>query len=231
MNLLKGYFLPDLRDVCMKKLFVIVLMVVAGLMAVGCNRVVADGAEEVGPLPENTRMVNLAWKPTLRTDELDLEPLTFYKNVTISLQSIMDVRQDPRIIGSTFNDLKVRTATIPIATRENVAKWCKNAFENTCREITITTGKKGKLRLEVEITEFSISDDYTQTGTASLRVNAFTDDEMLIWEGRIKGTSDLYVHGTDSDGISECLSNTMMVTLHNVFTDRSFRDAVGKSIE
>lgn len=223
--------MPDLRDTCMKKLFVIVLMTGVGLITGGCNRVVTDAGAEVGPLPENARMVNLAWKPTLTTDELELEPLTLYKNVTISFQSIMDVREDPRIIGTTFNDLKVRTTTIPIATRENVAKWCKNAFENTCREITITTGKKGKLRLEVEITEFSISDDFTQTGTASLRINAFTGDEMLIWEGRIKGTSELYVHRTDSDGISECLSNTMMVTLHNVLTDRSFRDAVGKSID
>ncbi|MBN1757317.1 MAG: hypothetical protein JW863_03310 [Chitinispirillaceae bacterium] len=210
----------------------VVVMIGIGLLVSNCSRTVTGGTGGDGDLPENARMVNLVWKPTLSVQDFDLEPLGIYKSIGVSFFSISDIRQDPRIIGKTFEDLKIRKTMVPIATKVNIARWCKSAFESTCHTIAVKNdNKKGSLRLEIEITDFSINDDYTQTGTASLRINALTGDGMLIWEGRINGTSDLYVHGTDSDGISECLSNTVMVTLHNVFADQSFRDAVEKSIQ
>ncbi|MBN1578974.1 MAG: hypothetical protein JW913_20600 [Chitinispirillaceae bacterium] len=164
--------------------------------------------------------------------DLDLEPLSVYGSIPVALLSVNDVREDPRLIGKAYEDQKVRDTFIPIATNVNVAKWCKTAFEKVFQETGIRSDhKNGRLRLEIEITEFSIFDDFTQTGTATLRINAHTDQDMLIWEGQIKGTSDLYVHPTNSDGISECLSNTVMVVVYNIFTDQCFRDAVVKAYE
>lgn len=230
----KADFLPDLREGCMKRIVVVVGSICcAGLTFSGCVPAVTTNTESEPPLsiPEDARVVNLEWKPTMKGNDLDLEPLAMYKSMSVAFLSVSDVREDPRIIGKTFKDLKVRESTIPIMTRVNVSRWCKSALENICREISLPTSGKGKLRLEIEITEFQINDDYTQTGTASFHINALTGEDMLVWEGSIRGTSDLYAHATASDGISECLSNTMMVTLHNVLTDRSFRDAVEKSIE
>ena len=215
-----------------KQLLFFVTVGVCGYLVPGCSRTVTAGAGSSGELPDNARMVNLVWKPTMSGKDLDSEPLALYKSTGVSFLSVADVRENPRIIGKTFDDLKVRTTTVPVATRVNVARWCRTAFENTCREINVKSDNtKKSIHLEIEITGFSINDDYTQTGTVSLQINALTGEGMLIWEGTITGTSDLYVHGSDSDGISECLSNTMMVTLHNVLTDRSFCDAVEKSIE
>ncbi|MBN1308697.1 MAG: hypothetical protein JXA18_12310 [Chitinispirillaceae bacterium] len=165
-------------------------------------------------------------------NDLDLEPLSAYGSISVTLLSVNDVREDPRLIGKAYEDQKVRDTIVPIATKVNVARWCARAFENVFQVIGIRSDeKKGTLQLEIEITEFSIFDDFTQTGTASLRINARTNEDMLIWEGQIIGTSDLYVHATDSDGISECLSNTVMVVMYNMFTDQSFRDAVVKAFE
>jgi hypothetical protein len=227
-------FLPDLRGAARAKLYQSALIVVGIVICfTGCSRLVTTStAGDVDNLPENSRMVNLVWKPTMTGADLDLELLDLYSSVTVSFLSIIDERTDPRVIGKMFEDPKVRAATVPIFTRENVVRWWRHALLAACKMLTIKTeDKKGTLRLEIEITGFSMIDDYTQTGSASLRIHAFTSKEMLIWEGSISGSSDLYVHGTETDGISECLSNTLIVTLHTLFADQSFRDAVAKSIE
>lgn len=183
-------------------------------------------------LPDKTRIRNLDWKPTMKKTDLDLEPLRVYNPITVSLVSVKDTREDARIIGKAYEDMKVRDGFVPIATKVNVARWCKTAFEKVFYELGIKSNqKKGNLLLDIEIAEFSVFNDFTQTGTATLRINARTGEDIMIWEGRISGTSDLYVHATDSDGISECLSNTIMVTVHNLLTDHSFRDAVIKAFE
>ena len=220
----------------MKKLsfFIAFLFATLPLFYIGCSPNVATRVdiESEKQVPRNARYVNLVWKPTMAAKDLDLEPLAMYKSISIAFLSVNDVRQEPRVIGKTFKDLKVRETIVPLLTRVNIARWCRSALENVCRTLDIQADdKKGTLRLEIEITDFMIDDDFTQTGNVSFRINALAGEDMLIWEGRINGTSDLYVHGTDSDGISECLSNTMMVTFQNVLTDQSFRDAVEKSVQ
>jgi hypothetical protein len=231
----KPVFLPDLREGTMKLTTLIIGVIgCPGLIISGCIPAVTTTAKTPPAAAlsnHDARVVNLVWKPTMTGKDFDLEPLAPYKSMSVAFLSVIDVREDPQLIGKTFKDLKVREVVVPIMTRVNVSRWCKTAFENICREISLATSRKGSLRLEVEITGFQINDDFTQTGTATLHVSALTTKEMLIWEGSIQGTSDLYVHGTDSDGISECLSNTMMVTLYKMLTDNSFRDAVRKSIE
>ena len=168
----------------------------------------------------------------MKKGDLDLAPLAAYTSISVEVVSITDIREDVRVIGKTYEDRKVRKTLIPIATKTNVARWWKEAIERVFAELGIRgSEKKEKLMLEIEIADFSIFDDFTQTGTSSLRINAHTPGDMMIWEGQISGASDLYVHATESDGISECLSNTAMVTVYNLFTDRSFRDAVIKAFE
>jgi hypothetical protein len=218
----------------MKKIIVfVVLFSLSNLLLSGCAPAVTTAAAPPDvPMPAKARIKNVEWKPTMTRSDMDLGPLSIYGPITIALLSVDDVREDPRIIGKAYEDQKVRNVFVPIATKINVAKWSKSSFEKVLQVLNLKSDeKKGNLRLEIEITAFSIFDDFTQTGTASLHVNARTSEDLLIWEGQINGTSDLYVHPTNSDGISECLSNTLMVTLYNVLTDQSFSDAVVKAFE
>ena len=224
----KADFLPDLREGTMKKIFYCIGLLSIGCMSnFNCASTITTAPAVTEPLPEKTRMVGLEWKPNLPSDEFVIEPLDAYKSITFTLVGVNDVRGDPRIIGKAYEDQKVRDAFIPIATKANVSKWCCIAFETAFRKFGIQTdNKKGNLRLEIDLNDFSILDDFTQTGSATFRVSAHNNEDLLIWEGLIKGTSDLYVHPTNSDGISECLSNTIMVTINNMLIDQSFRDAV-----
>jgi hypothetical protein len=165
-------------------------------------------------------------------DELNIEPLNVYSTISVALLLVDDVRENQAVIGKTFEDLKVRNSHIPVATKANVAHWCKKGLLDTFKKFSIPTDqKKGALHLEVEITDLSIDDDITQTGSAAFRISAKNGEEMLIWEGQIHGSSDLYLRPKDSNGISECLSNTLMVTLNNVLVEKSFRDAVIKAYD
>ncbi len=208
------------------------------LFIIGCapssvSTATKTGSNTTAPaLPEKTRIVNLEWKPTMKKTDINPEPLGVYKAITFKILSLTDTREDKRIIGKAYEDMKVRDAFVPIATRVNVAQWLRNGLNRVFAELGIKTDdREGNLILEIEIVEFFIFDDFTQTGSVLMRINARNLEGMFIWEGLIKGTSDLYVHAGDSDGISECLSNTMMVTIYNLLTDHSFRDAVKKAYE
>lgn len=184
------------------------------------------------PMPEKARIRDLSWKPTMTQKDFDLSVLSTYGGISVSLVSVDDAREDPRLIGKAYEDRKIRDSMVPIATKVNVAKWCKASFEKAFQMLSINsvTGK-GKLRLNIELLDFSIFDDFTQTGTATIRVTANNSGDMMIWEGQIRATSDLYVHETQSDGISECLSNTALMVIYNMFAEQSFKDAVMKSLE
>jgi hypothetical protein len=209
------------------------VLIFLGLMLYigGCAPAKSTSVEQVPQsMPEKAYIRDLVWKPTMTRSDFDLATLKQYAALGVALQSVDDVREDPRIIGKAYEDRSVRDKTVPVATRVNVGKWCRTSFEKAFQLLEIKSdAAKGRLRLQIEIAEFSIFDDFTQTGTATLRVTANNADDMLIWEGQIKATSDLYVHETQSDGISECLSNTVLVVINSMFNEQSFRDAVTKS--
>ena len=188
--------------------------------------------QSVEPLPENTRIRDLTWKPTMTQSDFDLNELKAYGAINVALITVEDTREDSRLIGKAYEDRQVRDKTVMIATKVNVAKWCRGGVEKAFQLMGIKSDMaKGKLRLKIEVREFSIFDDFTQTGTANIFVSASNADDMMIWEGQIRASSDLYVHETQSDGISECLSNTILSVVYNLFVEQSFKDAVTKSLE
>ncbi|MCX7726474.1 MAG: hypothetical protein N2053_06465 [Chitinispirillaceae bacterium] len=162
--------------------------------------------------------------------DVDTTSLFVYKDIVFSISSLKDIRDEPRIIGKAYKDPKKRDTLIPVVTKTSIEKWLRNGLDNIFHLLNLQKNdKNSNLLLNIEVTEFSIFDDYTQTGKIALRISAYTKEEMLIWEGRVDGTSDLYLHPIDSDGISECLSNTFIVTIQNLLTNQSFIDAVRKA--
>jgi len=184
------------------------------------------------PLPEKVQFAAISWKPNISADELNLTPLDVYRKITVTLKAFDDIRADQRIIGKTLEDKKIQGSFIPLATRNHVAKWCKEGIINSLKDMNVPyADKKGSLQLELELAECEIEDNITQTGKISFNVSAYTGGDLLIWEGKISGNSDLYYRPKDSDGISECLSNAVKITTNNLFTEQSFRDAVIKAFE
>ena len=108
-----------------------------------------------------------------------------------------------------------------------MSKWLTQSIINALNFLGIQgVSKKGNLIIEKEISRFYLVDDLKQRGEMSFRVNVRSSNNMLVWEGAISGSSELYSHPKGSDGISECLSNTILKTVYNMLTDNSFRDAV-----
>ena len=203
----------------------IVLFLLAGCATTG-------GGGGHSSVPEKAKISGLEWHPTMKLSDLDEASISVYRSITVTIVALEDVRENVSIIGKVPEDMRVRDTFIPVATKRNVAKWCKTALLKSFSMMGIPTApKKGQLLLEVDLTEVIINDDITQSGTVGLRVSARNAEDMLVWEGRISGKSDLYTKPKDSNGISECLSNTVLVTLENLLKEQSFRDAVVKSFE
>lgn len=181
-------------------------------------------------LPDNARAVALQWKPTMRSVDFDLQPLGVFLPMRLALSRIEDSREDVTSVGRALESKMVEGVYVPLATKASVEKWCTGGFVAALGDFGITSvAKKGDLLLECIITNVAVNDAITQQGTLQLQVRVTNRDDMMVWEGSVGGKSTLYDHAAGSDGISECLSNTAMVTLYNLLTDQSFRDAVAKS--
>jgi hypothetical protein len=196
----------------------------------GCATTGGGGSHS--SVPEKAKITSLEWHPTMKLSDLDEASISVFRSITVTIVALEDVRENVNIIGKVPEDMRVRDTFIPVTTKRNVAKWCNTALHKSFSMMGIpTTSKKGQLLLEIDLTEVMINDDITQSATVGLRVSARNKEDMLIWEGRISGKSDLYTKPKDSNGISECLSNTVLVTLQNLLKEQSFRDAVVKSFE
>lgn len=215
-------------------LFLFGTIIAGNLMINGCVRpsTTTVPSQSEAPIPEKAVFASLIWKPNMTKSDFKQEPLSIYNSLTFSVTTFTDTRQDTRIIGKTLEDKKIQGVFVPLITKAPVAKWCKTGIVQSLQELgNKVNDKSEKCRLEIELVDFSIDDNITQTGSASFRITVNTSNDLLIWEGKISGTSDLYYRPKSSDGISECLSNTVLVTMNNLLTDQSFRDAVIKAFE
>ena len=224
-----GIFTRSQKEVVMKLFLNGYVLFCCFAVLAGCA---ATGGSGHSTLPAKSKLTGLEWRPTMKASDLDEDAIAPYRSVTISITAFEDIRENAGVIGKAPEDMRVRDKFIPVATRRNVGKWCNTALLNSFSMMGVpTAAKKGQLLLEVDLTEIMINDDITQSGTVGLRVSVRTADDMLVWEGRISGSSDLYSKPKDSNGISECLSNTVLVTLENLLKEQSFRDAVAKSFD
>ncbi|MDO5577045.1 MAG: hypothetical protein Q4F84_08195 [Fibrobacter sp.] len=203
------------------------LMLISGLL-VSCKPPHIDSGE---PETEqvnrkDAKQVSVEWKPNLGIDDFNLEPLEVYKEFVVEIPVIADERENRAVFGKILEDQLVADKYIPLYTNQNVSKWLTQAVINALNFFGIRgVSKKGSLVVENEVSNIFLADDSKQRCDISFRVNV-RSGEMLVWEGAISGNSELYSHPDGSDGISECLSNTVLRTVYNMLTDNSFRDAV-----
>lgn len=175
---------------------------------------------------KDAKQVSVEWKPNLDIGEFNLEPLEAYRTFVVEIPAIVDERENRTEFGKILEDQLVAGKYIPLYTNQNMSKWLTQAVINALNFFGIRgVSKKGSLVVENEVTNIFLVDDSKQRGDISFRVNVHSG-EMLVWEGAISGNSELYSHPDGSDGISECLSNTVLRTVYNMLTDNSFRDAV-----
>lgn len=171
---------------------------------------------------------NLLWKPNVFQDDFQLQSLEILKDLDIKLEPLSDSRAVTDNIGT----IKTGDNTVTVIPKKPVTDWCTENFVNAGRFLGLKQigTKSGKYTIDGEIINFSIIQDITLHGSIELRIS-LNKDGLTVWEGKIKGDSELYLIPSGSDGVSECLSNTLINAVYNLLNDKSFVDAVAKSTE
>ncbi|NLE00977.1 MAG: hypothetical protein GX640_14010 [Fibrobacter sp.] len=167
------------------------------------------------------------WKPNVFKDDFYSEQLNAYSSISFSVSSCQDIREQKEVIGESTDLLSKQTSSI--ITRINLADWCRRNLPNALNFLNIKSNLKNGIILECELRSFSIKDDQSLHAEIKLGVVAKGKNDILVWEGSIQGASDLYLKPAGSNGLSECISNTLIITVYNLLNEPSFRDAVIKS--
>lgn len=169
--------------------------------------------------------ISIHWKPNVLKEDFRVESLLVFQNVDIQIKPLSDSRANKDTIGTIIHMGKP-IAAIP---RNDISDWCTKNLINGLRFLGIkSTAKKESFSFEGEVTSFSIQQDITMKGEISMSLSCIKDG-LTVWEGRIEGQSELYVIPPESDGISECMSNTLIYAIYNLLNDQSFVDAIKKS--
>lgn len=169
----------------------------------------------------------LLWKPNVLPQDFNIESIESFKNVDFCIEMFNDSRESTENIG-TINQGDLTKTVIP---DKNIAQWCTKNLEQAYQFLRLkSVNKSCDYSIEGEITGFSIHQDVTLHGHISFNLS-FLKDGLTVWEGRIEGTSELYLIPSGTDGVSECMSNTLIYSVYNLLNDKSFIDAVIKSKE
>jgi len=177
---------------------------------------------------ESGKSIHFDWKPNAFKDDFYSEPLNAYSGLAFSIVQLSDSREKKNIIGS-LKDIASGNEEL-IETSMNVPAWCRDNLPEALKFLGIGSNKKGPLFLECELLSFNIVEEQSLHAEIELGLLAKKDNDILIWEGSVKGTSDLYVKPSGSDVYSECFSNALITTVYKLMNEPSFKDAVMKSV-
>lgn len=169
--------------------------------------------------------ISISWKPNVLADDFMVESLSVFQNVDIGIKPLSDSRANKETIGTIIRNGQP-IAAIP---RIDLSEWCtKNLIKGYQFLGLKSVSRNGSFSFEGEVTSFSIKQDITMSGEISMSLSCIKEG-LTVWEGRIEGHSELYVIPPGSDGISECMSNTLINAIYNLLNDKSFVDAIKKS--
>ncbi len=188
----------------------------------GNKLIVAEKTNSAIPSKGNT---SISWKPNVLTEDFLVESLSVFQNIDIGIKPLSDSRTNKETIGTIIQNGQP-TTVIP---RIDISNWCtKNLIKGFQFLGLKSISKNGSFSFEGEVTSFSIQQDITMSGEISMSLSCIKDG-LTVWEGRIEGHSELYVIPTGSDGVSECMSNTLINAIYKLLNDKSFVDAIKKS--
>jgi len=169
--------------------------------------------------------ISISWNPNVITQDFIIESLSVFQNVNIGIKPLSDSRTNKETIGTIILNGQTTTA-IP---KTDIVNWCSKNLVRGFQFLGLKSAARNQsFSFEGEVTSFSVQQDITMRGEISMSLSCIKDD-LTVWEGTIEGHSELYVIPKGSDGVSECMSNTLINAIYNLLNDKSFVDAVKKS--
>ena len=157
-------------------------------------------------------------------EDFMIESLSVFQNVNIGIKPLSDSRANKETIGTII----LNGQTITAIPKNDIGDWCSKNLIKGFQFLGLKSAKSGSFSFEGEVTSFSIQQDITMTGEIRMSLSCIKDG-LTVWEGTIEGHSELYVIPRGSDGVSECMSNTMINAIYKLLNDKSFVDAIKKS--
>lgn len=168
---------------------------------------------------------DIYWNPNVLAEDFMVESLGVFKNIDLGIKPLSDARTNKDNIGTITSNGQ----SITVIPNPDIGSWCTKNLISGLKFLGLkSVTKNGSFSFEGDVTGFSIQQDITMRGDIGLSLSC-NKDGLTVWEGRIQGHSELYVIPSGSDGISECMSNTLINALYNLLNDKSFVDAVKKS--
>ena len=88
--------------------------------------------------------------------------------------------------------------------------------------------KADAISIEAEILTLSAKESETFSGETGLQITV-KKRALLLWEGIVKGQSNMQLYVRPSPNCSSVLSDALMSAINNLFGDQCFIDAIEKS--
>lgn len=169
--------------------------------------------------------ISISWNPNVLTQDFIIESLSVFQKVNIGIKPLSDSRNNKENIGTIILNGQTTTA-IP---KTDIGNWCSKNLVRGFQFLGLKSAARNEsFSFEGEVISFSVQQDITMSGEISMSLSCIKDG-LTVWEGTIEGHSELYVIPRGSDGVSECMSNTLINAIYNMLNDKSFVDAIKKS--
>jgi len=203
------------------------LCLLAAFVCINCSSTAKkiDVTENTNSSTASNGNISISWNPNVLTQDFIIESLSIFKNVNFGVKPLSDSRTNKESIGTIILNGQTTTAI----SRTDISNWCSKNFAKGFQFLGLkTVARNESFSFEGDLTRFSVQQDITMSGEISMSLSCIKDG-LTVWEGTIEGHSELYVIPRGSDGVSECMSNTLINAIYNLLNDKSFVDAIKKS--
>lgn len=206
----------------MKKCLIVMLLLVV-FAAAAADDALAKKKKSLEGIP-------LEWTPTTEMGEVGALDLTGLYDLTLAVAALEDKRENPELIGENRED-EDKGTILKVTTPDSVAEFVATHMKTVIGDLGIDVADEGAdVTISGEVKKFFCLEENVYQGEVLLRIKVVRGEETL-WAGVAGGSSKRFGRSYKADNYLECLSDSLLDAVVNLFRVDKFREALVAAAE
>jgi len=169
--------------------------------------------------------IPLVWSPTTEMGEVGAIDLTGLYDLTIAVGALEDNRDRPELIGRNIED-EDKGTVLEVTTSDNVAEFVAAHMKTVIGDLGLEVLDEGAdVTISGEVKKFLCIEENVYQAEVLLKIKVARGDETL-WAGVARGSSKRFGRSFKDENYYECLSDSLLDAVVNLFKVDKFREAL-----
>jgi hypothetical protein len=165
----------------------------------------------------------LDWKPSINVNKnlLSHTNIDNLSNIQISITNCNDNRIQKELLGARLSNDESSLEYI-YHSNDDIIEWVTKGISNVYSVLPVQSNNKNTINLHIDLLELFVTETNTYFGNMVAKVTITNTEETILWEGIIRGHSNIWGTTYKMENFIECLSNMVTMFSINLLENISF---------